>query len=131
MMIRCSNSLGFRSAIGLQWVRNRGVRCSLKAPTVGTLQTLPAVEEDGRYAQVAKEAGFSLHTEVAAQPNERDKSERLYRYISRSAVSEKCLSLTSAGNIRSGVNGLTRVAGASIYVHKGDCDFERKGGTIE
>jgi len=33
---------------------------------VFTLQTLPA-DEDGRYAQVAKESGFSLHAGVAAQ----------------------------------------------------------------
>jgi hypothetical protein len=65
-----------------------------------TLQTLPAVEADDRYAQVAKEAGFSLQAGVAAQAWERDKLERLCRYISRPAVSEKRLSLTSAGNIR-------------------------------
>ena len=67
---------------------------------VFTLQTLPAVVEDDRYAQVAKEAGFSLHAGVAAPASERDKLERLCRYISRPAVSEKRLSLTSAGNIR-------------------------------
>jgi len=50
--------------------------------------------------QVAKEAGFSLHAGVAVQAWERDKLERLCRYISRPAVSEKRLSLTSAGNIR-------------------------------
>jgi len=50
--------------------------------------------------QVAKETGFSLHAGVAAQAWERDKLERLCRYISRPAVSEKRLSLTSAGNIR-------------------------------
>jgi hypothetical protein len=65
-----------------------------------TLQTLPAVEADDRYAQVAKEAGFSLQADVAVQAWERDKLERLCRYTSRPAVSEKCLSLTSAGNIR-------------------------------
>ncbi|MFT5453333.1 MAG: hypothetical protein ACI9N9_002839, partial [Enterobacterales bacterium] len=47
-----------------------------------------------------KEAGFSLHAGVAAQASEPDKLERLCRYISRPAVSEKRLSLTSAGNIR-------------------------------
>ena len=67
---------------------------------VFTLQTLPAVDEDDRYAKVAKEAGFSLHAGVAAQAWERDKLERLCRYISRPAVSEKRLTLTSAGNIR-------------------------------
>ena len=41
-----------------------------------------------------------MHARVAAQAWERDKLERLCRYISRSAVSEKRLSPTSAGNIR-------------------------------
>jgi hypothetical protein len=86
-LIGCSVS--YRIAVGPQQGRK-----------VFTLQTLPGVEEDDRYAQVAKEAGFSLHAGVAAQAWERDKLERLCRYISRSAVSEKRLSQTSAGNIR-------------------------------
>ncbi len=86
-LIGCSVS--YRIAVGPQQGRK-----------VFTLQTLPAVEEDDRSGQVAKEAGFSLHAGVAAQAWERDKLERLCRYISRPAVSEKRLSLTSAGNIR-------------------------------
>ena len=86
-LIGCSVS--YRIAVGPQQGRK-----------VFTLQTLPGVEEDDRYAQVAKEAGFSLHAGVAAQASERDKLERLCRYISRPAVSEKRLSLTSTGNIR-------------------------------
>jgi len=86
-LIGCSVS--YRIAVGPQQGRK-----------VFTLQTLPTVEEDDRYAQVAKEAGFSLHAGVAAQAWERDKLERLCRYISRPGVSEKRLSLTSAGNIR-------------------------------
>ncbi len=82
-------SVSYRIAVGPQQGRK-----------VFTLQTLPAVEGDDRYGQVAKEAGFSLHAGVAAQAWERDKLERLCRYISRPAVSEKRLSLTSAGNIR-------------------------------
>ena len=85
-LIGCSVS--YRMAVGPQQGRK-----------VLTLQTLPAVEADDRYAQVAKEAGFSLQAGVAAQAWERDKLERLCRYISRPAVSEKRLSLTSAGNI--------------------------------
>ncbi len=100
-LIGCSVS--YRIALGPQQGRK-----------VFTLQTLPSVEEDDRYAQVAKEAGFSLHAGVAAQAWERDKLERLCRYISRPAVSEKRLSLTSAGNIRYDVNGLTSVAGAGM-----------------
>jgi len=45
-------------------------------------------------------AGFSLHAGVAARADERKKLERLCRYVSRPAVSEKRLSLTPNGNIR-------------------------------
>ena len=100
MKTPCSNSLDARSATVLRWGHSKVARCSPKAPTVGALQTLPAVVEDDRYAQVAKEAGFSLHAGVSAQAFERDKLERLCRYISRPAISEKRLSLTSTGNIR-------------------------------
>jgi hypothetical protein len=87
MTIRCSVS--YRIAVGPQQGRK-----------VLTLQTLQAVEADDRYAQVAKEAGLSLQAGVAAQAWERDKLERLCRYISKPAVLEKRLSLTLAGNIR-------------------------------
>ncbi|MCQ6627840.1 transposase, partial [Escherichia coli] len=52
---------------------------------------------DGGYLKVA---GFSLHAGVAARADERKKLERLCRYISRPAVSEKRLSLTRGGNVR-------------------------------
>jgi hypothetical protein len=45
-------------------------------------------------------AGFSLHAGVAARTDERQKLERLCRYISRPAVSEKRLSLAPNGNVR-------------------------------
>jgi hypothetical protein len=62
---------------------------------VFTLQTLPACYEpfdDG--------VGISLHAGVAARAQERRKLERLCRYISCPAVSEKRLSLTPNGNVR-------------------------------
>ena len=65
-------SVSYRIAVGPQQGRK-----------VFTLQTLPAVVEDDRYAQVVKEAGFSLHAGVAAQASERDNLERLCRYTSR------------------------------------------------
>jgi Putative transposase len=49
---------------------------------------------------VGKVAGFSLHTGVVARADERKNLERLCRYISRPAFSEKRLSLTPNGNIR-------------------------------
>ena len=66
---------------------------------VFTLQTLPGREApfEGGAGQVA---GFSLHAGVAAQADQRHKLERLCRYISRPALSEKRLSLTPNGNVR-------------------------------
>jgi hypothetical protein len=63
------------------------------------LQTLPACEEpfdDG----LGKVAGFSLHAGVAARAEQRQRLERLRRYISRPAIAEKRLSLTPNGNVR-------------------------------
>ena len=96
------HAITYRIAVGPQQGRK-----------VFTLQTLPACDEpfdDG----VGKAAGFSLaqatlsprpgshlvHAGVAAKADERKKLERLCRYISRPAVSEKRLSLTPNGNIR-------------------------------
>ena len=45
-------------------------------------------------------AGFSLHAGVAARADQRDKLERLCRYVSRPSVTEKRLSLTPNGNVR-------------------------------
>jgi hypothetical protein len=84
----CGRSITYHIAVGPQAGRK-----------VFTLQTLPASDEpfdDG----VGKVAGFSLHAGVAARADERKKLERLCRYISRPAVSEKRLSLTPNGNVR-------------------------------
>ena len=49
---------------------------------VFTLQTLPACDPDDPLADtVGKTAGFPLHAGVAAKARERDKLERLCRYI--------------------------------------------------
>jgi hypothetical protein len=82
------SSITYRIAVGPQQGRK-----------VLTLQTLPSCNEpfdDG----VGKVAGFSLHAGVAARADQREKLERLCRYISRPAVSEKRLSLTSSGSVR-------------------------------
>lgn len=66
---------------------------------VMTLQTLPA--DDPPFGQEAgKVSGFSLHAGVAARADQRDKLERVCRYVSRPAVSEKRLSLTSNALVR-------------------------------
>ncbi len=66
---------------------------------VFTLQKLAACDDsfdDG----VGKVARFSLHAGVAARAGQRQKLERLCRYISRPAIAEKRLSLTPNGNVR-------------------------------
>jgi hypothetical protein len=45
-------------------------------------------------------SGFSLHAGVSARADQRQKLERLCRYISRPAIAEKRLSLTPNGNVR-------------------------------
>ncbi len=62
---------------------------------VFSLQTLPSTDEPGK----EKVAGFSLHAGVAARANERNKLERVCRYITRPALSEKRLSLTESGQV--------------------------------
>jgi hypothetical protein len=83
------HSITYRIALGPQVGRK-----------VFTLQTLPACEPDDYADTAGKVSGFSLHAGVAARSDERKKLERLCRYVSRPAVSEKRLSLTSYGNIR-------------------------------
>ena len=85
-----SHSVTYRIAMGPQ----RGRK-------VFTLQTIPSKPDlPAGSDRVAKLAGFSLHAGVAAKAHQRDKVERLCRYISRPAVSEKRLSLTSTGKVR-------------------------------
>ena len=67
---------------------------------VFTLQTLPPLADSEGSGQAAKVAGFSLHAGVVAEPHRRDKLERLCRYVSRPAVSEKRMALTPNGKIR-------------------------------
>lgn len=84
------HSITYRIAVGPQAGRK-----------VFTLQTLPACEPEDRLGDtVGKVAGFSLHAGVAAKAHERKKLERLCRYISRPAVSERRLSLTSGEKVR-------------------------------
>ena len=65
------------------------------------MQTLPECDPDEPFTDgLGKVAGFSLHAGVATKARERDKLERLCRYIARPAVSEKRLSLTAQGKVR-------------------------------
>jgi len=85
------HSITYRIAVGSQQGRK-----------VFTLKTLPD-ERDAAELMVATTgnvAGFSLHAGVAAKASQRDKLERLCRYIARPAISEKRLSLTNQGKVR-------------------------------
>jgi len=71
------------------------------SPTLGTLQTLPDCRADHPCARtVGKAAGFPLHAGDATRAHEREKLERLCRYITRPAVSTKRLSITRNGRVR-------------------------------
>ena len=50
--------------------------------------------------RVVNVAGFNLHAGVMSDTQDRNKLERLCRYITRSAVSEKRLAVTAYGKIR-------------------------------
>ncbi len=66
-----------------------------------TLQTLPDCRPDNPRAHtVGKVASFSLHARVATRAHEREKLERLCRYIAWPAASIKRLSLTRQGKVR-------------------------------
>ncbi len=62
----------------------------------------PAPRPSGRPAAVQNRPGdfVSLHAGVTAEAHQRDKLERVCRYIARPAVSEKHLSLLEDGRIR-------------------------------
>src|SRR5216684_3956573 len=64
------------------------------------LQSLPPLSGDRAGEPVAQAAGFSLHAGVAAAVHQRNKLERLCRYITRPPVAIERLSLTPQGNIR-------------------------------
>jgi hypothetical protein len=62
------------------------------------MQTLPECDLDEPFTDgVGKVAGFSLHAGVATKAHERDKLERLCRYIARPAVSREPLVTDRAG----------------------------------
>jgi hypothetical protein len=88
------SSITYRIALGPQQGRK-----------VFTLQTLPDCQSGNSFSNSAGEvAGFSLHAGVATKANEREKLERLCRYITRPAVSTKRLSMTRNGGVRYELN---------------------------
>jgi len=86
---KAGHSITYRIAVG----PHRGRK-------VFELQTLPICdEEDWATDGPGNVAGFSLHAGVAVKASQRDKLERLCRYICRPPVSEKRLFLTARGDI--------------------------------
>mgnify|MGYP003109474014 CR=1 FL=1 len=59
----------------------------------------PLERPDPGLERVAKANGFSLHAGVSCEGHEKDKRERLCRYISRPAVAVPRLSLSSTGKV--------------------------------
>ena len=49
---------------------------------------------------MAQYAGFSLHAGIGVEAEQREKLERLARYVSRPPVSVERLSLTAQGHVR-------------------------------
>ncbi|WP_455423907.1 ISCR element clade Ia family transposase [Aquilutibacter rugosus] len=80
-----------------------------------TLQTLPG-DAGSLEADAGRVGGFSLHAGVAAEVHESHKLEKLCRYITRPAISEKRLSISPQGRVRyerkpPGRNGTTQGEG--------------------
>jgi len=67
-----------------------------------TLQTLPArpPELEGNPNGAARAGGFSLHAGVDIAPKQREKLERLCRYVSRPPVATERLALRASGQVR-------------------------------
>ncbi len=64
-----------------------------------TLQTISDQDHSSSRGLVVKNSGFSLHAGVAFNGTERDKIERLCRYITRPAVALERLSLNARGQV--------------------------------
>ena len=66
------------------------------------LQTVPPRLQglEGEPNGAARAGGFSLHAGVEIAPNEREKLERLCRYVSRPPVASERLALTASGQVR-------------------------------
>lgn len=84
------SSITYRIAVG-----------SRRGQKVLTLKTLPSLHEEAelRGQVLAKLGGFSLHAGVSAKSSQRDKIERLCRYIARPAISGQRLERLPDGKI--------------------------------
>jgi hypothetical protein len=83
------SSVSYRIAVGPQQ--------GCKAFMIRTIR--PLDRPDPGLERVAKANGFSLHAGVSCEGNQRNKRERLCRYIARPAVAVPRLSLSSTGKV--------------------------------
>ena len=60
----------------------------------------PEPEQQGAHRGAAKAGGFSLQAGLDIQPHQREKLERLCRYVSRPPLAAERLALTSSGQVR-------------------------------
>ena len=81
--------VSYRIAIGQQQCR--------KAFMIRTIR--PLDRPDAGLESVAKSNGFSLHAGVSCEGHQKDKRERLCRYIARPAVAIPRLSLSFTGKV--------------------------------
>ena len=63
------------------------------------LKVLPNGDHNSKTGLVVKNSGFSLHAGVATKAHERDKLEKICRYIARPAVAAERLSTNSQGDV--------------------------------
>ena len=64
-----------------------------------TLKTLPDTDHFAKSGLVMDNSGFSLHAGVATKANERDRLEKICRYIARPAVAEERLSTNDKDDV--------------------------------
>ena len=83
------SSVSYRVAVGTQQGR--------KAFMIRTIR--PLDRPDPGLERVAKANGFSLHAGVSCEAHQKDKRERIFRYIARPPVAVPRLSLSSTGKV--------------------------------
>jgi hypothetical protein len=63
------------------------------------LSSIPDTDHNSKKGLVANNSGFSLHAGVATNAHEKEKLERICRYIARPAVAEERLSTNESGDV--------------------------------
>ena len=79
-----------------------GPRAGQKLFTLQTLSAnaIPEAEQQGDHRGAVQAGGFSLHAGIDIDPGQRQKLERLCRYVSRPPVAVDRMALTASGQVR-------------------------------